>query len=46
MAINKSYHMIFKGETEGDSTQKERQKETEESPQDTLQWLLNLQPMQ
>lgn len=37
MAINKSYHMIFKGETEGDRTQKERQKETEHSPQNALQ---------
>lgn len=46
MAINKSYHLYFKEETEGDSTQKERQKETEHSPQNATQGLPNLQPMQ
>ena len=46
MAINKSYHMHFKGETEGDKTQKETQKETEHSPQNASQGLPNLQPMQ
>lgn len=46
MAINKSYHMIFKGDTEGDKTQKETQKETKQSAQDAPEWLLNCQPMQ
>lgn len=43
MAINKSYHLYFKEERE---EREEREKETEHSPQNALQWLLNLQPMQ